>query len=274
MYHLSNYIDELADRGKYYFTTQDAQKNLGTSIAATKISLYRMKKAGKIASPYKNFFLIIRPSYRKVGCLMAQEYIPMLMRHMGIKYYLGLNSAASYFGAQHHYIHKNKVIVEKPLNTITCGEIVVEFIVKKNIDEIKTTEWQTDYGKCIVSTPEETAFDLIGYFKRCGGLDIVATTYADLAEEIDEYKLVEAAKHSPIVWTQRLGYLFDLVDAAKFTNQLAKYVEQNARNYTRLHTQIPDKGTKKSKKWKLYINSDVDPDTYYHDPDEDELYDQ
>jgi len=44
-----------------------------------------------------------------------------------------------------------------------------------------------------VSTAEATAVDLIGYHRHAGGLDEVAITLSELAEQIDPKKLVTAA---------------------------------------------------------------------------------
>lgn len=60
------------------------------------------------------------------------------------------------------------------------------------------------------ATPEVTALELVGYPSHAGGLNNVATVLRDVAEEMDAEELVEAARRSPVSWSQRLGYLFDV----------------------------------------------------------------
>jgi hypothetical protein len=62
----------------------------------------------------------------------------------------------------------------------------------------------------MVSTPEATAVDLVGYQHRAGGLAAVATVLAELAEQIDPEKFPIAAGTAPVAWVQRLGYLLEL----------------------------------------------------------------
>jgi len=50
---------------------------------------------------------------------------------------------------------------------------------------VPTQEFNTPRGTVTVSTPDATAFDLIGYEARIGGLDAVATILAELAEKLE-----------------------------------------------------------------------------------------
>ena len=69
---------------------------------------------------------------------------------------------------------------------------------------------KTPRGWIDVSSPEATAFDLVGYPKHTGGLDNVATVLAELRETIDGEQLAAVAHLSPTPWAQRLGHLLDL----------------------------------------------------------------
>ena len=76
----------------------------------------------------------------------------------------------------------------------------------------------TPRGKLRLSSPETTAFDLVGYPRHAGGLDNVATVLAELAERIDSVELARIAELSPLPWAQRLGYLLDLVGMSEKAN--------------------------------------------------------
>lgn len=77
-----------------------------------------------------------------------------------------------------------------------------------------------------VSSPEATAFDLVGYPRHSGGLSNVATVLTELAESLDPALLVSLASLSPVPVAQRLGYLLESVGHAECTAALADYVRR------------------------------------------------
>ena len=77
---------------------------------------------------------------------------------------------------------------------------------------------------------------------------------------MDAKKLVEAAEMSPVGWSQRLGYLLELVDQQELAGALAPFVEKCARSYTPLRRAEDVAGAERNAKWKLLINVDVEPD--------------
>ena len=77
-----------------------------------------------------------------------------------------------------------------------------------------------------MSSPEATALDLVGYKRHCGGINNVATVLSELAEQIDPEELIRVAGYSHIAWTQRLGYLLDLVEAKDLADRIAEYIKQ------------------------------------------------
>jgi predicted transcriptional regulator of viral defense system len=81
----------------------------------------------------------------------------------------------------------------------------------------------------LVSTPEATAVDLVGYPSHIGGLDQAATVLGELAETINSEKLVTAAQTAPMPWAQRLGYLLTKAGAGDKAEPLKSYVRQHAR---------------------------------------------
>ena len=67
-----------------------------------------------------------------------------------------------------------QVLVEKARRRIECGNVRVGFFVRKNLRRVPTQTLNTPRGFIVVSTPEATAFDLVGYHHRAGGLSNVA----------------------------------------------------------------------------------------------------
>lgn len=111
-----------------------------------------------------------------------------------------------------------------------------------------------------MSTPEVTAFDLVGYGKRCGGLDNVATVLSELSEKLDAERLIEAAQFSPIAWAQRLGYLLDILGEAEKADRLAEYVREKSPFRVPLMPALTTKGSKSNRRWQLLVNSTVEAD--------------
>ena len=256
----SELIDQLASRGRYHFTTREAVCTLGTSTVATRAALRRLKRKGRLASPHRGFHVIVPPEYRRLGCLPAGQFVPQLMDHLGLPYYVALLSAAQVHGASHQQPQVFQVMVPKNRAAIRCGDVGVEFVMRRNADRIPVSDHNTPRGVMLVSTPEATAFDLVGYPDRAGGLDHVATVLIELAEVLDGGALECVARLSPVPWAQRLGYLLDQVGASDDAEPLARYVRGAARETTPLDPRSgPGRGARHPR-WKLAVNTVVTPD--------------
>lgn len=253
-------IDEFVSQGRYCFSLSEMEKRLDTSPVAIKSGLNRLKKKGVLALPYQEFYVILPPEHRTRGCLPPQQFIPHLMEHLGEVYYAGLLSAAEFHGAAHHRPQIFQVVVAKARRPITCGQVRVEFIFRKNAAFIPTEPRNTTAGIVNISTPEATALDLIGYVRHCAGLDNVATVLAELAEHIDIKRLIEIAALSPVAWVQRLGYLLDLLEEHGKADLLADYLIIRHPMPTPLMAGFSIKGAKKNNRWQVYANTDVEPD--------------
>ncbi len=255
---IARFIDNLASRGKYCFSVKDAAKLSNSSDVAVRAALRRLREKGDIAMPYRGFYVIVPPEYRNMGCLPAEQFTPGLMEYLDEHYYAGLLSAAQYHGAAHHRPQVFQVVVTKARNNIECGKIRVKFIFRKNAKEIPTENRNTPRGLVRISSPEATAFDLVGYPDHAGGLDNVATVLADLAEKIDPIKLEEVAVYSPISWAQRLGYLMDLVGVGEKAYSLHSDVQNKVSVPTPLARSKPHKGMEKNQRWQVLINTKVE----------------
>ena len=252
-------IENMASRGRYSFTSEEARLALNTTPDASKLALHRLAKQGRIASPARGFHVIVPPEYRSLDCLPADQFIPDLMRHKGLAYYIGLLTAAQYHGAAHHRPQEFQVFVQKNRRPIHCGQVRVSFIARNNISEVPTARLNTPRGELTVSTPEATAIDLAGYQTHAGGLNQVATLLAELADEIDPATLVDAASTAPVTWSQRLGYMLELVGASNTAMNLKAFVRERANEY-RLLAPGASKNGQRLPDWKLIVNEALEPD--------------
>jgi predicted transcriptional regulator of viral defense system len=253
-----DYLADLAAGGRYDFGSTDARKALGVSPAATKLALNRLAKQGLIASPARGFYVIVPPEYRSLGSLPADQFIPALMKRLDLAYYVGLLSAAQYHGAAHHRPQEFQVMLAKARRPIVCGAVRVAFVVRKNIAAVPVQSFNTSRGTVLVSTPEATAIDLVGYVGHVGGLDQVATILGELAEHLDPDKLVTAAQTAPVPWAQRLGYLLEKAEAGDRAKALRSYVRQHSRQNALLLPTAPQRGAARNEDWKLIVNADVE----------------
>jgi len=255
---IRNFVSGLAAGGRYFFASRDAQSALGVSNAAAKLALNRMAKQGAIASPARGFYVTVPPEYHSLGCLPADQFIPALMKSLGQNYYVGLLSAAQYHGAAHQRPQEFQVFLTKNRRPIQCGKVRVTFMARKRITDVTVQSFNTPRGTILVSTPEATAIDLVGYQHHAGGLDQVATILSELVEKIDPEKLAAAAATAPIPWAQRLGYLLEHIGAGQKASALKTYVHEHARLTTLLSPTAPREGYRRDEDWNLFINADVE----------------
>lgn len=258
---LKGYLAQLVQGGRYFFTSEDASRKLGASRDAVKLALNRLRHKGEIASPGRGLYVIVPPEYRSLGCLPADQFIPDLMRQTKAVYYAGLLSAAQYHGAAHHRPQEFQVMVGKARRAIECGKVRVVFHVHKRIAEVPVQDINTPRGTVAVSTPEATAFDLVGYEARIGGLDAVATILAELREKLDAEKLAALAPIVPLPWVQRLGYLLERMGESQRVKALKHYVGKHARESTSLLPAESIANGPRNHDWKLIVNTDVEAET-------------
>ena len=257
---ISTYIDSLAAKGRHNFATAEAVAALSASPIAVRAAIRRLRERGRVAMPFRGFHLIVPPEYRTLGCLPAEQFVPQLMEQLGHAYYAGLLSAASLHGAAHQAPMVFQTIVADNRPEIRCGRVRVEFVARRNVAEIPTVERNTLRGVLRVSTPEATAFDLVGYPGHAGGLSNVATVLSELAENMDAEKLLAETERSPLPWAQRLGYLLERAEAAHLAAPLAEHVAAHAKEYVPLRPKKSIAHATRDRRWRLLVNEEVEVD--------------
>ena len=255
-----NVIADLAARGRYHFSSSELRSALGVSGAAARQALSRLAAKGEIASPARGFYVIVPPEYRRLGCLPADQFVPALMEHRNVRYYVGLLSAAQYHGAAHHRPQEFQVVVERNRPPIVCGAVRVAFVARRALDAVPVESVNNPRGTVVVSTVEATAVDLVGYMRRAGGLDRVAGVLSELGDEMDSKRLVEACESASVLWAQRLGYLLEHVGAGKKAALLKQDVRRRARSFTKLLPGASSEDSPRSKEWRLLVNASIEAD--------------
>ena len=253
-------IADLASRGQYHFTTDEMAARLGSSVVAARAALRRLQRKGLIATPHRGFHVIVPPEYRRLGCLPADQFVPQLMDHLGLSNYAALLTAGRYHGAAHQQPQVFQVIVAKNRPPIACGDVRVAFVARRNVSDVPTMRINTPRGHIAISTPEATAFDLVGYPQHAGGIDNVATVLAELAEKLDDAVLASLAPLSPVPWAQRLGHLLEQVGASDKAEPLAEYVAGVVNETTALAPSVPADEAPHDARWRLLVNVSVEPE--------------
>lgn len=257
---MARYIDGLAARGRYHFTTADAEAALGVSPLAARAALRRLGQKGRVAMPHRGFHVIVPPEYRSLGCLPADQFVPQLMEHLGLIYYVGLLSAARLHGAAHQAPMVFQTVVATNRRRIHCGGVHVQFVARSNVAEVPVRKMNTLRGTLRVSTPEATAFDLAGYPGHAGGLSNVVSVLAELAESMNAAAILAEAGRSPLPWAQRLGFLLEQAGAAELAGPLREHVASRVKEYVPLRPKKAAAQAARDGHWRLLVNETIEPD--------------
>ena len=163
MMKISAFMDKLTAQGQMCFTAKQVNEALGVSEIAARAALRRLKHKGEIAQPMQGFYVIVPPEYRILGCRPAEHFIHELMEHIKAPYYVGLLSAAQYYGAAHHRPQQYQVVTNQKRRAIICGRVKIVFFTKKDIQDVPTQKYNAPQSIILISTLEATAMDLIIY---------------------------------------------------------------------------------------------------------------
>ncbi|OGT41065.1 MAG: hypothetical protein A3F13_07350 [Gammaproteobacteria bacterium RIFCSPHIGHO2_12_FULL_40_19] len=255
------FINQLRRQGRYYFTIKEAEKSLALTKIATINALRRLRLNKLVISPARGFYLILLPEYQILGCLPPDMFIPDLMKYLNQPYYVGFLSAAQYYGAAHQKPQRFQVVTSRNRLPIRCGRVYIEFIANKNTATIPTQKFNTYAGTIDVATPEVIACDIVTMPQHAAGINNVATVLMELAEKIDITKVIELTKiNSELFWLQRLGYLLEFLGFNQLANRIAKILSEENLHWARLVSNISYRPLLRSKKWKIIVNTKVEPD--------------
>jgi predicted transcriptional regulator of viral defense system len=263
----SGYIKFVRANGHLAFTSEEARLYLGISQNALNCGMYKLKKKGDVISPARNLYVIVPPEHQSIGCIPAEELIPIIMRHWGLDYYVALLSAAISYGASHQKPQIFQVITGKQIKPLVFGKIKIEFIFKKFFDDSFVRKKTVKTGYLNIASPELIACDLLHYPTHAGGLNHIATVLSELIEALDSEKLMALVRvtHDK-AWVQRLGYILEHIDSmdpdnqAKLTSILKQYITGESVNPIPLASELPTKGFSRNPDWNIIENTTVESD--------------
>ena len=260
---MADLVDDLQASGRYTFSIREALEGTGASKVAVRSALQRLKRKARVASPRREFYVIVPLEYRTIGCLPASSFVDDLMAFLAQPYYVALLSAAEIHGAAHQRPQVFQVMTDRPTSRMTAGRVRLEFVRKRRIEQVATTRVKTNSGYMTVATPSATVFDLVRHVRTSAGLDNVATVLAELGEVIAPEDLAEAAPVASLPEVQRAGYLLERVGHAPLADTLAEYLSDRRVRPAPLRPELSADGKPLEPRWRLVINDTVDPDVTY-----------
>ena len=183
-------IDQLSFENYAFSYNQIVQAYSGKSESSVQSDLKYATQKGDIIPLRHHFYLIIPPRYSRLGKLPLELYVNSLFDYLERNYYVGLYSAAKFYGAGHQQIQKEYVLHDKaPLLSIAKNTNHIDFFTISNWPKKNIILRKGDAGMFNISSPCLTAVDLIYHQTKIGGLNRMLSVLEELTEEM---KLADA----------------------------------------------------------------------------------
>ena len=268
---LDGYLDQLLSRGRAYFSMEEALSALGLGRGAFIAAAARLAKKGRLASPRRGFYLILRPEDRTAGAPDPVRWIDPLMRYLELDYRVSLLRAAAFHGSSHQAAMVFQVIAPKQLRSFELGRHRLQFLYQEPtaFARVNQPEWlgqmKSEAGYARVAGVELALLDSARYFHKAAGINGVAQIVKDLGAKADPRRLAKAAEAYEYASVRRLGYLLELfgharqADVLEHFARLAKSMKPLDPSIKPL-TQTLAGLQEKNARWKLLINEAVETD--------------
>lgn len=261
---IEHWLEDLLADGKSSFSLESTGREFGhLSSIAVKRSLNRLSRKGKIVSVHKGFYVIVTPQYRSSGVLPPALFIDDLMRHLGREYYVGLLSAAAFYGAAHHAPQEFFVVTTLPqMRPAVKKGLKINYLSRPAIPSALLESRKTDTGFLKVASAELTAADLIQYNGRIGGLNRAAGVIDELTESITAARLNKRfVANVPSAVTQRLGFILEsVIGSNDHADALFRAANESAVNFfpVPLSTKAEKGGRPPETRWKIIVNENIE----------------
>ena len=264
-------IDDMLSRGRNYFSRDEALGKLGLSLEAFLAAANRLIKKQRLASPYRGFYLILRPEDRVAGAPDPECWIDPLMKYIELDYRISLLRAAAFHGASHQATMVFQVVVPKQLREIEIGRHRIQFIYQTSATFADTnlSDWllpmKSQSGFARAAGVELTLLDCARYFRKAAGINGVAQIAKDIGAKADPRKLAKAAMSYENTTVRRLGYLLDSTGRVRQARALEPFARK-AKSMKPLNPSVKPLSDAflephtKDFKWMLVINEPVEID--------------
>jgi hypothetical protein len=221
----ARFVDRQLASGRVAFPLSELVKETGLSLVAAKNQLLRLGELVTRVSRVHQFFLIVAAEYRALGAPPPAWWVDDYFEWLEHPYYLGLQSAAETYGSASQALQVTQVMTDTPRREIQIGRIRVRFFVKRGVDGTPTQPLANAFAPLRVSTPAATAFDLIRYAARVGGIERAVETLAPLIPliRVPDLKAVLKAEDE-VATAQRLGYVLEIAGKAELADAVHEWL--------------------------------------------------
>ena len=250
--------DQLLSQGTNTVTIDDIESRTGVTRNAVYLGVKYAIDRKRLFSPARGLYVVVPSEYRSIGVVPATHFIDPMMNHLGIEYYLGLGTAASWWGSSHHAAQEFQVIVNGRLPDRTIGKVRLRFISRARLDDKAIRRVAGPRTMLNVSTADLTTVDLAASPAHVGGLSNVATILAELPD-LDGPRIAALAKHRTRADARRLCWLLSLVRHNVNLRALTILADPNHGQPTLLASNKPRIG-QVDNDWNVLVNTNVEPD--------------
>lgn len=250
--------DQLLSKGTNTVTIDEIESRTGVTRNAVYLGVKYAMDRKRLFSPARGLYVVVPPEYRSSGVVPATHFIDPMMNHLGIEYYLGLATAAGWWGSSHHASQEFQVIANGRLPDRTIGKVRLRFISRARLDDKAIRRVAGPRTMLNVSTPDLTTVDLAANPAHVGGLSNVATILAELPD-IDGTRIAALAKRRTRADARRLGWLLSLVRPELNLRALITLADPQHEPPTLLASNKPRTGQVDTD-WNVRVNTKVEPD--------------
>ena len=250
--------DQLLSEGTNTVTIDEVALRTGVTRNAVYLGIKYAIDRKRLFSPARGLYVVVPPEYRSMGVVPATHFIDPMMNHLGIEYYIGLATAAGWWGSSHHASQEFQVIANGRLLDRTNGKVRLRFISRARLDDKAIRRVAGPRTMLNVSTSDLTAVDLSTNPAHVGGLSNVATILAELPD-LDGPRIGALAKHRTRADARRLGWLLSLVRHDVNLRALMTLADPQHGQPTLLASNKPRTG-QVDNDWNVLVNTSVEPD--------------
>lgn len=256
---VEDYLNRIQSKGRYTLTLAELKSNFDSSEKAILQNVYRLKVKNLLAQVRKEFYVILPPKYRNRGMIPPTLFIGDMMEFLEREYYVGLLSASALHGAGHQQPMQFQVMIKKPpLRSIKNKKLDIHFYVKSRWQHEDTVQKKTETGYIQISSPALTAFDLIHYHKKIGGINRIIPILEDLIESIRYSELNRTARNQKTPDLQRLGFLIEQLGNEQLSSTLYKRIAKKALRKIPISLSHKNREGELNTKWNVILNTELD----------------
>ncbi|MBF0105776.1 MAG: hypothetical protein HQM16_10675 [Deltaproteobacteria bacterium] len=251
-------LEAMLARAKSSFSLVEAQGQLGLPKNLVVKILSTLRKKNKILLLSKGLYAFFPPAEKKFGFNVARVLDP-IMKHWQIPYYVGLLSAADYYGAAHYKPQILQVIIPKKICFRKAKVLGISFHVQKIFPKTGLIRVKTPDGYVFYPTPALLVLDLLAYEKVSGGIDTITLVIKEIMGHFKDKDLQKVALKYPVVAAvQKLGYILERVGAkSSLLIELQDVLKRRGASVIKLSSVLPKKG-RFDPRWKIIKNTELE----------------